>query len=142
VVITRVSRDGANVPLEELAGLHHRSPLLAITLLCGVFALAGVPPFVGFTGKLTLLTAALAKGHLTLVILAVLNTAIAIYYYLCIVREAFFRDSPEGQSPIRLDWPTRVLCVALMTGIVCLGIAPGQVLATISASLAVVPGDR
>ena len=46
VVICKVSRDGTNVGIEELAGLHRRAPLLAVTLAVGVFALAGIPPFV------------------------------------------------------------------------------------------------
>ncbi len=134
VVVARVARDGVNVQLEDLAGLHRRSPLLAITLLCGVFALAGVPPFVGFTGKLALLTAALAKGHLTLVVLAVLNAAIAIYYYLCVVREAFFRDAGDRVA-VALDWPTRILCGGLIAGVLALGILPARILAAIQGSL-------
>ena len=78
VVICKVSRDGTNVAISELAGLHRRSPLLAVTLAVGVFALAGVPPFVGFMGKLSLLAAALSKGHLALVIIAMVNAAIAV----------------------------------------------------------------
>src|SRR5258708_15884895 len=97
VVLCQISTDGTNASLEDLAGLHRRSPLLALTLLVGVFALAGLPPFPGFMGKLSLLKAALAKGHLALVILAVLNSAIAVYYYLGMVREAFFRD--PGNRP-------------------------------------------
>ncbi len=135
VVICKVSRDGTNVAIAELAGLHRRSPLLAVTLAVGVFALAGVPPFVGFMGKLSLLSAALAKGHLTLVIIAMLNAAIAVYYYLAVVREAWFRD-PGDLPPIRLDWPTRALCVLLIAGILALGIAPARVLDTISTSVA------
>ncbi|HEV2394865.1 MAG TPA: NADH-quinone oxidoreductase subunit N [Verrucomicrobiae bacterium] len=135
VVICKVSRDGSNVRIEELAGLHRRAPLLALTLAVGVFALAGMPPFVGFMGKLTLLSAALAKGHLALVIIAVVNAAIAIYYYLGVVREAWFRD-PGELPPIRLDWPTRVLCVLLIGGILALGVVPARVLDTISTSVA------
>jgi NADH-quinone oxidoreductase subunit N len=138
VVVVRVARDGENFALEGLSGLHRRSGLLALTLLCGVFALAGLPPFVGFTAKLTLLTAALAKGHLALVIVAVVNTAIAVYYYLCIVREAFFREG-EGQAIIQLDWPTRILCGGLIVGIVALGIFPARVLDAISVSLSLAP---
>ncbi len=134
VVICKVSRDGVNVSMEELAGLHRRSPLLALTLLVGIFALAGIPPFVGFMGKLTLLSAALAKGYLALVIIAVVNAAIAIYYYLCVVREVCFRDAGD-QPPIHLDWPTRALCVLLITGILALGIVPGRVINTLSASI-------
>lgn len=76
------------------AGLHRRSPLLAWTLLVGVFGLAGVPPLAGFIGKLAQLKAALAQDWLWLVILTVANSALAIYYYLLIIREAFFRDAP------------------------------------------------
>jgi NADH-quinone oxidoreductase subunit N len=135
VVICKVSRDGTNVSIDELAGLHKRSPLLALTLIVGVFALAGIPPFVGFMGKLTLLTAALHKGYVFLVIIAMLNAAIAVYYYLCVVREAVFRD-PGDRPPIHLDWPTRALCLLLIGGILALGIAPGRILSTLSASVA------
>ncbi|MGO8677541.1 MAG: NADH-quinone oxidoreductase subunit N [Limisphaerales bacterium] len=135
VVICKVSRDGSNVAIEELAGLHRRAPLLAVTLAVGVFALAGVPPFVGFMAKLSLLTAALNKGHLALVIITVVNAAIAIYYYLGVVREAWFKD-PGDLPPIRLDWPTRALCVLLIAGILALGIAPARILDTISTSVA------
>ncbi len=126
-VISRVSMGGDNVGVEELAGLHRRSPLLAATLLVGVFGLAGIPPLAGFMGKLSLFTAALQQGHLPLVILAVINTAIAIYYYLSVVREAVFRD-PGERSDIVLDLPTRVLCLLLIAGIVGLGVLPGPVL--------------
>jgi NADH-quinone oxidoreductase subunit N len=139
VVISKVSRDGTNVAIEDLAGLHRRSPLLAVTLMVGVFALAGIPPFVGFMGKLTLLTAALHKGYVALVIIAVLNAAIAVYYYLCVVREACFRD-PGERLPIRLDWPTRALCGLLIAGILALGIAPARVLDTLSTSVVAVTG--
>jgi NADH-quinone oxidoreductase subunit N len=134
VVVCRVSRDGANVALDDLAGLHRRSPLLAVTLLVGVFGLAGLPPFAGFMGKLTLLKAALAKGHLALVVIAVINTAIAIYYYLAIVREAGFREA-EDRPAVVLDGSTRALCVLLIVGVLVLGLAPNPVLNAISASL-------
>jgi len=81
------------------------------------------------------LFAALAKGHLALVIIAVVNAAIAVYYYLCVIREAFFRD-PEGQPAIALNWPTRALCVALIAGILALGIAPARILTSLSTSVA------
>ena len=134
VVVCRVSRDGTNVALDDLAGLHRRSPLLAVTLLVGVFALAGLPPFAGFMGKLTLLKAALAKGHLALVVIAVVNTAIAIYYYLAMVREACFREA-DGRPTLVLSGSTKVLCVLLITGILVLGLAPNPVLTAISASV-------
>jgi NADH-quinone oxidoreductase subunit N len=135
IVICRVSRDGTNVAISDLAGLHRRSPWLAVTLLVGVFALAGLPPFAGFIGKLALLKAALAKGHLALVIITVVNAAIAIYYYLRVIREAYFRNA-DDQPTISLDLTTRVLCGLLILGILLLGIVPNSVLSTIASSLA------
>ncbi|MCC5835380.1 MAG: NADH-quinone oxidoreductase subunit N [Opitutales bacterium] len=137
VVITRVSRDGANLPISALAGLYRRSPLLAWTLLVAVFSLAGIPPMVGFMGKFSLLSAALEQGYLWLVLIAVVNTVIAVYYYLNVIRCAFFAE-PEADtadSVIILDWPIRVLCVALIAVIIGLGILPGSFLEMVSASL-------
>jgi NADH-quinone oxidoreductase subunit N len=138
VVICRVSRDGANVEIGDLAGLHRRSPLLAATLLVGVFALAGLPPFVGFMGKLSLLTAALDRGHLALVIITVINSAVAIYYYLRIIRSAFFGETTEEASPLPLNWSTVALCVLLIGGITALGLMPAGVVGTIARSLAAI----
>jgi NADH-quinone oxidoreductase subunit N len=135
VVITRVSKDGNNVAIEELAGLHRRNPLLAATLVIAVFALAGIPPFVGFMGKFNLLFAALDAKHTALVVIMVINSAIAVYYYLKVVKEAVFGE-PSSQSPIVLDLPTRFLCVALIVGIVTLGVFPAKIMETISHSLA------
>ncbi len=136
-VITRVSRDGANLPIIALAGLHKRSPLLAGTLLVGVFSLAGIPPFVGFMGKFSLLTSALQQGFLWLVLLAVLNTVIAVYYYLRVVHAAFLAEPPADAdtSPIHLDPAARVLCILLIAVIIGLGTVPGLFLDTIANSL-------
>jgi NADH-quinone oxidoreductase subunit N len=136
VVICRVSRDGANVSIADLAGLHRRSPLLAVTLLVGIFALAGIPPFVGFMGKLSLLTAALDQGHLVLVVITVINSAVAIYYYLKVIRAAFFGESEGVVTPLVLNGSTAVVCVLLIASITALGLVPAGVMDTISRSLA------
>ncbi len=135
VVICQVSRDGTNVAITELAGLHRRAPLLAITLLIGIFALAGIPPFVGFMGKLSLLTAAFARGHTALVVITVLNTAVAIYYYLRIVRETFFGETAGEPAPIRLSPAIAGLCIVLIVLITALGVMPATVVDAIGSSL-------
>lgn len=89
LVVCSVATNGENVAIEDLTGLYKRSPLLALTLLIGLFALAGIPPFVGFMGKFFLLVDALKQDYILLVTLAAINTAIAIYYYLSVVRIAF-----------------------------------------------------
>ncbi len=136
-VICHVAPDGANLSLEQLGGLHRRSPLLALTLVVGIFALAGIPPFVGFMGKFNLLVAALGRGHLWLVIIAMVNAAIGVYYYLSVVREACLREAPE-QPPIVLPWSSRLLCGLLIAAIVVLGVAPGRFLDSVATSVACV----
>ncbi|MBN2507481.1 MAG: NADH-quinone oxidoreductase subunit N [Verrucomicrobia bacterium] len=133
-VVCTLSPDGANVAVEDLAGLHRRAPLLALTLLVGIFGLAGMPPFAGFTAKFALLKAAFARGHLALVIVAVVNTAIALYYYLNVVRTAYF-GGDTGLPAVALDGPTRLLCVALVAGVIGLGVVPGPFLEFMAASL-------
>jgi NADH-quinone oxidoreductase subunit N len=75
-----------------------------------------------------------------LVIVAVINSAVAIYYYLRIVRAAFFgeksADIASEPTPIVLKFSTVSLCALLLVGITALGVAPASVLNTITGSLA------
>lgn len=122
LVICTVAKDGHNVQIEDLTGLHKRAPLLALTLVIGLFALAGIPPFVGFMGKFFLLVGAL-KQNLLLATLAAINTAIAIYYYLSVVRVTFC-SSNEKQSDVQASLATNVISVVLMVIIVVMGVVP------------------
>lgn len=127
VVICSVSREGENVMIEDLSGLYQRAPLLALTLLIGMFALAGIPPFVGFMGKFFLLSGAWFAGHKAVVILAALNTAIAIYYYLSVVRVAFTTE-PGDRPAISVDAVTQVVSIFLMVVIIAMGCMPTKVI--------------
>jgi NADH-quinone oxidoreductase subunit N len=134
LVICTVSQDGKNVLIEDFTGLHKRSPLLAITLTVGLFALAGIPPFVGFTGKFLLLLGALKAGHLILVILAAINTGIAIYYYLSIVRVTFCTDDEE-RADVAVPPLTKGLAIFLMLCIIVMGVLPSQFLEMTSSAI-------
>jgi NADH-quinone oxidoreductase subunit N len=125
LVICTVAVKGNNVSIDDFTGLHKRAPLLAITLTVGLFALAGIPPFVGFTGKFLLLLGALKQGHLLLVIFAAINTAIAIYYYLSIVRVAFCTDA-EDRGAVATNSITNVLSILLMVIIIVMGVVPSM----------------
>lgn len=129
LVICTISEDGRNLKIEELKGLNQRSPLLAFTLLVSLFSLAGIPPFVGFTGKFMLLIGALKHDSQLLipVILAAINTAIAIYYYLSVVRVAYCSD--EGNSdPLAPALSIKALAVVLILIIVYMGLTPSPFL--------------
>ncbi|MBU0946456.1 MAG: NADH-quinone oxidoreductase subunit N [Proteobacteria bacterium] len=123
LVICTVSQKGENVMIEDLSGLYKRSPLMAFSLAVGLFALAGIPPFVGFMGKFMILTSALKEGYLILVILAAINTAIAIFYYLSVVRVTFCSD-PEDRVTINSSMLTNATSIILLLVIVIMGVTP------------------
>jgi NADH-quinone oxidoreductase subunit N len=123
MVVCSVSRTGEDVTIGDLSGLYKRSPLLAFTLAVGAFALAGIPPTAGFTGKLFLFTAALDQGHLALVIIAAVNTAISIFFYLNLVRSAYGQD-PDGRPDISLSFSGKLLNLGLILAIFLLGSLP------------------
>jgi NADH-quinone oxidoreductase subunit N len=97
-VICRLSADGRNLTLTDLNGLYQRSPGLAFVLAVAALALVGLPPTAGFMGKLFLLSAAWNRGYNWLVIVAAVNTAISIYYYLNLIRHAYTVDADESAS--------------------------------------------
>ena len=98
-VVSRVAQDGRNLQLNDLNGLYKRSPALAFSLAVGAFALVGLPPTIGFMGKLFLLSAAWNNGYNWLVIGLVLNSGIAIYYYLSLVRHAYTEEKGPVSQP-------------------------------------------
>ncbi|SBW04465.1 NADH-quinone oxidoreductase subunit N 2 [uncultured delta proteobacterium] len=98
-VVSRVASDGRNLELKDLNGLYKRNPYLAFSLAVGAFALVGLPPTIGFMGKLFLLTAAWDHGYDWLIIGLVLNSAIAIYYYLSLVRHAYTEEDGPAVQP-------------------------------------------
>lgn len=134
LVICSVAEKGRNVSVEDFTGLHKRAPLLALTLTVGLFALAGIPPFVGFTGKFLLLLGALKQGHLLLVILAAFNTAIAIYYYLSIVRVTFCTDS-EDRGTVTSNLLNNTLAVLLIMTIIVMGVMPSKFIALTTSAI-------
>jgi NADH-quinone oxidoreductase subunit N len=93
--------------IADCKGLVKRHPLLAITFAIFLFSLTGLPPLDGFTGKWYLFVAVLnhyseegGGWYVALAIIAALNTAVSLYYYLRIVR-AMFIDEPEGELLVR-----------------------------------------
>ena len=124
LVLCVVSSDGQNLSIKDLNGLSRRSPLLAFVLGVSMFALAGIPPFVGFMGKFMLLTGAWRAGHTALVIVAAINTAIGIYYYLQVVRAVYTEAAPDTAQAIVPHLGARMAGICLVGLVLALGIAP------------------
>ncbi len=131
LVLCNVSQKGENLNVEDLNGLHKRQPVLAFIFAVSLFALAGIPPFVGFMGKFMLLTNALQPmelKYIVLVVMAAFNTAIAIYYYLSLVRAAYTTD-PEDRPDVEVDNFTQMVGVVLVLIIIIMGTLPSKLVA-------------
>jgi NADH-quinone oxidoreductase subunit N len=126
MVLSEVARDGRDLKITELAGLYRRSPLLSMSLILGIFALAGVPPSIGFTGKLLIFTSAMNEGYFWLVLIGAVNGTISLYYYLKVVYAAYFIDDPT-LPPIKLSLQTRLLNYAMAALIIGFGVFPDRI---------------
>jgi NADH-ubiquinone oxidoreductase chain 2 len=85
--------DKNNSPIQlvsQLKGFFYINPFLAISLAITIFSFIGVPPLIGFFGKQMVLSAALDKGYIFIVLIAILTSVIVGVYYLNIVKETFF----------------------------------------------------
>jgi len=120
---------GEATHLSQWAGLGKKSPWIASTFALFLLALAGIPLTSGFTGKFAIFTAAIDGGATPLVMVAVVASAVAAFFYARVIVLMFFTDAPaEGPSvviPSSLTTTAIGICAAVT---VLLGIAPQPVL--------------
>ena len=128
LVVVKVADDDRNLQIDQLAGLHQRSPLLAMALMVSIFSLAGIPPTIGFTGKLFVFLAAMEQGYFTLVLIAMINVVISLYYYLLVLKAAYLLKPDIAVHAIPLSPAVKILTIALIVVMVVVGIFPSYVL--------------
>jgi len=100
VIAALQKRPGVTSSLDTFAGLGRREPLLGVLMTLFLLSLTGIPPTAGFFAKAEVILAAVqAGGALTwLAVIAVLNAAVAAFYYLRIIVYMFMRD-PLSDAP-------------------------------------------
>ncbi len=96
VVILLGQKDAQRTGIENYAGLAGRHPLIALAMTVFLLSLAGIPPLAGFMGKFYVLSAAIRAGYYWLAVIGVLNSVVAVYYYLRVVMYMYFRE-PTGE---------------------------------------------
>ena len=122
-VITIVALRAGKFTLEDYNGLYTTNPKLAFLMTLALFSLAGIPPFAGFFSKFFIFAAAFEGGFHLLVIIALINTIISLYYYLKIVKAMYINKSDEPIAAFRSDNYTRASLAICTLGIVVLSIA-------------------
>jgi NADH-quinone oxidoreductase subunit N len=83
--------------IDDFEGLHRRAPWIAFAMVVFLLSLGGIPPTAGFIGKYFLFAAAVQAGFGWLAIVAVLMSAVSMFYYLRLVVAMYLREGGEGQ---------------------------------------------
>ena len=126
LVLTLVAKSAGhdNPQVSHFDGLAERSPLLALILLISLLSLAGIPPLLGFTGKWVLFTSAMERGHWFLVLWAVLNSVVSLFYYLTLVKHAYLKK-PKDAGPLTVPISFQIAGYCLVGALLLAGIYPG-----------------
>jgi NADH-quinone oxidoreductase subunit N len=129
-VILLESKGYAGEEIGDFAGLSRRHPAAALGMLIFMLALAGIPPTAGFMGKLYLFAAAVEGGYVVLTLIAVIMSAVSLYYYFRIVVQMYLRDgTEEDAAPAELledRWTEAMIAVCVVVTLV-IGIYPAPV---------------
>jgi NADH-quinone oxidoreductase subunit N len=134
-VILLMSRSGFEAEtLDDFRGLNKRNSWFAGVMAMVMFSMAGIPFFIGFFAKFSVLQAVVAAGYIWLAILAVVMSLIGAFYYLRVVKLMFF-DEPADTAPITATLDMRVLLSLNGVAIAALGLMPQTLMSLCAYSL-------
>jgi NADH-quinone oxidoreductase subunit N len=120
---------GEATHLSRWSGLGKESPVVAGVFALFLLSMAGIPLTAGFTGKWAVFASAMSAGAWPVVVVAVLSSAIAAFFYLRVIVLMYFSE-PVGAGP-SVTLPSVLTTVAIAAGVaatVVLGVVPGPVL--------------
>ncbi|MEM6512693.1 MAG: NADH-quinone oxidoreductase subunit NuoN [Pseudomonadota bacterium] len=124
-MVILLSRGGYEAEtIADFKGLNERSPWFALMMMFLMLSLAGIPPFVGFFGKLSAISAVLDAGFIGLSVLMVLASVIGAFYYLRVIWYMYFEEA-EDQAVFQAGGDTRVVLSLNSVAVLGLGILPG-----------------
>lgn len=109
--------------IKDLRGLGRTYPVVGFAFILFALSLIGIPPTAGFIGKLLLFGAAIEGQFYWLAVIAILNSAISLYYYFKVAAVMFMEDAPE-QLTLSFSMPLKVSLLALSAGTLLIGLYP------------------
>lgn len=124
-VIGAIENASGKVWMDDYKGLYKTNPRLAFTMMLAMFSLAGIPPFAGFFSKFFIFTGAINQGSVAiyvLVLIALINTIISLYYYLLVVKAMFISQDDCTIAKFRSAASERFALWVCVAGIIGLGI--------------------
>jgi NADH-quinone oxidoreductase subunit N len=114
VIVMMRRQDVVGDELKDFSGLHARHPLAAFAMLVFMLSLGGIPPTAGFMGKFWLFSAAIDAQYYGLAVIAVLNSAISLYYYVRVAVFMYLRKETSGSEPVSSPALSLALVVAVV----------------------------
>ena len=124
-VVILLSRRGFEAEnLSDFKGLNARSPWFAFMMMLVMLSMAGIPPLVGFFGKLNVIDAVLSAGFPGLAVLMVVASVVGAYYYLRVIWYMYFEENAD-QHALQTSTDTRLILSLNAVTLLALGIVPG-----------------
>ncbi len=124
-VIGAIENQTGKVEMTDYNGLSRTNPWLAFSMMLAMFSLAGIPPFAGFFSKFFIFTSAISQGSIAiyvLVLIALINTIVSLYYYLLVVKAMYISPEEPMIARFRSSCNERVGLWLTVGGIIALGI--------------------
>ena len=124
-VIGAIENQTGKVEMTDYNGLSRTNPWLAFSMMLAMFSLAGIPPFAGFFSKFFIFTSAISQGSIAiyvLVLIALINTIVSLYYYLLVVKAMYISPEEPMIANFRSSCNERVGLWLTVGGIIALGI--------------------
>ncbi len=121
-VMNVVEQNSGLIGIDDYNGLYRTNPKLAFIMTLCLFSLAGIPPFAGFFSKFFVFMAAFHAGYHWLVLIALINTVISLYYYLLIVKAMYINPSENPIATFKSDCYSRTAIAICVAGVLLLGI--------------------
>lgn len=120
-VISAIENKTGKVNMSDYNGLYKSNPKLALVLMIAMFSLGGIPFTAGFFSKMFVFMAAMEQGFIWLVILALVNTVISLYYYMLVVKAMFIKDTKTPLETLKTDGYLKTSLVLSVAGIFFVG---------------------
>jgi NADH-quinone oxidoreductase subunit N len=120
-VVSVIIFETGHETISSYNGLYRTNPLLSLTMMIALFSLAGIPPVAGFFGKFFLFASAASKGYYILVLIAVLNATVSLYYYLRVIKAMFIDKNETPIAYFKSDIITRISLILCVSGIFLIG---------------------
>jgi len=124
-VLNAVTKYG-NENFEEFNGLGKRNPILALCMTVAMLSLAGIPITAGFFAKYFVFTAMMTTPYKWLLILAVLTSAVGVYYYFKVIIAMYFKTS-ENEEEVKIDFGSKMVVVLTAIITIIIGVVPSLI---------------